>query len=154
MIGRTVDAGLAVARGLRMRYVAPLLAALLLLTGVARADGPFDFQQAASAKRSHSVHYARSLRNAGIAISVAGVVVEAATIVLWSVTLSRGLCGFDQPCTESSAEHKLKGDLVQSAFATTGAAPALLGIGIPMWAVGEKCLQTVDDKSGSLVCRR
>jgi hypothetical protein len=138
-----------------MRYSSLILAVLLLFTGVARADGPFDFQQAASAKRSHNVRYARSLRNAGIAISVAGVVVEATTIVMWSLFAAHGgACGINLPCTDTPAEQKLKGDLLQSAWATTGAAPALLGIGIPMWAVGQKCLQTVDDQSGSLVCRR
>jgi hypothetical protein len=110
------------------RWLAPLVVLVLVLVSApatARADGPFDIDQAVA------LDDARVVKHAGIALAVAGIAAEVATIALWSVAVSRP-CVFDGGCGGGDTR------LVPSAIATAAIAPALLAIGIPMWSVGAR----------------
>ncbi len=113
-----------------MRSFTLVLVVLLALvfSGTARAaDGPFDLDHA------NEVENARAMRNAGIGLTAAGLACEVVTIALWATTVVRfndyhSQYGEHGPPTTT--------DLVTPAIATSVIAPMLLGVGIPLWAVG------------------
>jgi hypothetical protein len=114
-----------------MRFVSLALIALFVLSisGAARADGPFDLQQAQEVRR------ARDLRSAGIALTMTGIACEIATIALWTGWILQ-LNALNGRYGDEGGGPSVPLTLTAAAIATSAAAPALLIGGITMWSVG------------------
>lgn len=114
-----------------MRFVSlPLIVLFVLsISGAARADGPFDLQQ------THAVRRARDLRSAGIALTMAGIACEIATIALWTSWILQ-LNDRNGRYGDEGGGPPVPFTLAGAAIATSAGAPALLISGITMWSVG------------------
>ena len=114
-----------------MRFVSLALIALFVLSIAcpAHADGPFDLQ------RAQEVRHARDLRSAGIALTMAGIACEIATIALWTGWILQLNSNNDRYGDEGGGPG-VPFTLAAAGIATSAAAPALLISGITMWSVG------------------
>jgi hypothetical protein len=103
--------------------------ATTIFASVARADGALDAQQASRIDR------ARRLRRTGIGLTTAGLVCEAATLILWGVAadmINSSHSQFGEYGPDPAGYWPVFG----FALGTAVAAPLLLADGIPLWSIG------------------
>jgi hypothetical protein len=101
---------------MRSRALASVLLLLLLLCGDAHAKE------------------GRAMRNAGITLTAIGLACEVVTIVLWA--------SWVQAINDAHSRYGEYGsvpfDMGGAAIGTSAAVPLLLGVGVPLWAVGAR----------------
>ena len=111
---------------MRLQWMVVLTAVLLVCDGAARGD--------ALVEPSSALRRARTMRQAGVAVSATGIASEVVTIVLFAVWVHQ----IDDAHSRSGEYASVPFNLAAGGFVTAGLAPLLLGVGIPLWSVGAR----------------